>query len=319
MNIGEIEASMDRGDYSSNEIYGLSGSLRADKNAKKAGYERLSEDDFERLDIVALLLSKLESVDPQNYTVGVGGDEWRRFGDVFSKLKRIIDSLEIEDIIDYVGFALGGSAHFHIVERQLYRDFLYNQIKAILRKVASASKEGATGKYVEDIEVQEDLIDLTDFQVFVERDGFKALWNNSQVGSELKNHPEENARAQFMAFLRGAGIYNKASQYKEVSEGAGFADVISIEQNGAKRLFELKVISDKHNRFQEGLVQLFEYISKERLKVGYYIVFDARSPLKRSEQYEKIYHQGEKTIHVILVDIHQIAPTKKFRMESESS
>ncbi len=47
MAIADIEASMDRGDCTSNEIYGLADILRADKAAKKAGYEPLSEDDFE--------------------------------------------------------------------------------------------------------------------------------------------------------------------------------------------------------------------------------------------------------------------------------
>lgn len=83
-----------------------------------------------------------------------------------------------------------------------------------------------------------------------------------------------------MAFLRGARIYMNSTQYKQVSEGADFADVISIEKNGVKRLFELKVISDKHNRFHEGLFQLFDYICKEGLRTGYYVVFDARDPSK---------------------------------------
>lgn len=116
-----------------------------------------------------------------------------------------------------------------------------------------------------------------------------------------------------MAFLRGAKIYTNSSQYKQVSEGAGFADVISIEKNGVKRLFELKVISDKHNRFHEGLFQLFDYICKEGLKTGCYIVFDARDPSKRNAQYETEYSKEQKTIHVILIDIHQIAPTKNLR------
>ncbi len=262
------------------------------------------------------MLSKLESADPQHYSVGIGGDEWRRFGDVFSKLRRIIESLKIEDIIDHVGFALGGSAYYHIAERQHYKDYLYHQVRAVLRKIVPATEEATTsGRSVVDIELQEEINDLLEFKAFIERDGFKAFWNDSKVCSDLKNASEENARAQFMAFLRGGRVYTNTSEYKEANEGAGFADVISIGKEGAKRLFELKVISDKHNRFQEGLVQLFDYICKEGLKIGYYLVFDARHPSKRNDQYEKVYPKDQKTIRVILIDIHQIAPTKKFKMQ----
>lgn len=69
MNVKNIEASMDRGDYTSNDIYGLAGIMRAGKAANRDGHERLSEDDFQRLDITGLLLSKLEGADPQHYTV----------------------------------------------------------------------------------------------------------------------------------------------------------------------------------------------------------------------------------------------------------
>ena len=318
MDTKDIEASMDRGDYTSNDIYGLAGILRAGKAAKRDGYERLSEDEFQRLDVIGLLLSKLEGVDPQHYTVGIGGDEWRRFGDAFSKLKRIVDSLRIEGIVDRVAFALGGTVHYHISERQAYSEYLYNQVRAILRKIIPPTEEGSTAvRSVEAIEVQEEINDLLDFKAFVERDGFKALWNDSKVCSRLKNG-HQDAQSQFMAFLRGARIYTNSSQYKQVSEGAGFADVISIEKNGVKRLFELKVISSKHNRFQEGLFQLFDYICKEGLRTGYYIVFDARDPSKRDAQYEKKYLKEQKTIHIILIDIHQIAPTRKYRMQNSS-
>ena len=233
MDTKDIEASMDRGDYTSNDTYGLAGILRAGKAANRDGYERLSEDEFQRLDVIGLLLSKLEGVDPQHYTVGIGGDEWRRFGDAFSKLKRIVDSLRIEGIVDRVAFALGGTVHYHIAERQAYSEYLYNQVSAILRKIIPLTEEGSTAvRSVEAIEVQEEINDLLDFPAFVERDGFKALWNDSKVCSRLKNGHEEIAQSQFMAFLRGARIYTNSSQYKQVSEGAGFADVISIEKNG---------------------------------------------------------------------------------------
>jgi hypothetical protein len=78
------------------------------------------------------------------------------------------------------------------------------------------------------------------------------------------------------------------------------------------------VISDKHNRFHEGLFQLFDYICKEGLRTGYYIVFDARDPSKLNAQYEKEYSKEQKTIHVILIDILQIAPTKKFKMQTST-
>jgi hypothetical protein len=57
---------------------------------------------------------------------------------------------------------------------------------------------------------------------------------------------------------------------------------------------------------------------QRRSQAGYYIVFDARDPSKLNAQYEKEYSKEQKTIHVILIDILQIAPTKKFKMQTST-
>lgn len=82
-----------------------------------------------------------------------------------------------------------------------------------------------------------------------------------------------------MAFLAWEeGIFIKGSHHREVPTRAGYSDVVRIERSGIKRLFELKVITIENNRFTIGLDQLFDYMCKEDVTVGYYLVFEARNP-----------------------------------------
>lgn len=308
MEVEEIEAQLDNNDFNSNEIYGLAGLLRSDREAKKKGYERITDDDIERINVTALLLQKLEQSPPKQYHVHLDQEDYKKFGDVYSKVKAMIKALELEDIIDYVSPVLGGAYYYHVAQRDKYRDYLYNQIRFVIRKVKQPKKGQITPK---DIAIQEEVNDLKDFKLFVEKDGFLAFWNNSAVGKELKNHVEEIARAEFMAFLAGEGIFIKGSQFREIPEGAGYSDVVRIEQSGTKRLFELKVISKEKDRFKQGLAQLFDYMSKEDVSIGYYVIFDARHPDERKEAYEQEYTKGSAKILVTVIDIYPIAPTRK--------
>jgi hypothetical protein len=223
----------------------------------------------------------------------------------------MIRALELEDIIDRVSPALGGTYFYHIAQRDLYKDYLYNQIRSVIRKIYQP-KISTSDTAANDTSTEEVINDLRDFRLFVEKDGFLAFWNDSGVGKNLKNHPEEIARAEFMAFLAGEGIFTKGSQHREVPTGAGYSDVVRIESSGIKRLFELKVIMKENNRFTVGIHQLFDYMCKEDVNVGYYLLFEARSPNHRSAKFEHEYNKNNKKILVTVIDIHPIAPTKKF-------
>jgi hypothetical protein len=65
----------------------------------------------------------------------VNVNEWRNIGDVFEKMKFMIDDMEMDRIISPLTYAIGGTAMFTIVEKQGYVDFLYKQITDIIDKV----------------------------------------------------------------------------------------------------------------------------------------------------------------------------------------
>jgi hypothetical protein len=114
-----------------------------------------------------------------------------------------------------------------------------------------------------------------------------------------------------MAFLAGEDIFIEGSQHREVPTGAGYADILRIERSGIKQPFELKIITKKKNRFMIGLDQLFDYMCKEDVTVGYYLVFEARNPDHRNDKFEPEYDNDNKKILVTVIDIHPVAPTKK--------
>jgi hypothetical protein len=310
MKIEDIESKLDDHDFRGKEAYELAASLIRDKKAQKKRYERITDDDIERINVAGLLLSKYEDAVAKGNNVNVNKNDYDRFGDVNSKVKAMINRLELEDIIDRVGAALGGTFFYHIAERDQYKDYLYNQIRSVVRKIQEpiipTPKASAN-----DIPTREIKTDLLSFRKFVEKDGFLAFWNNSGVGKSLKNHPEEIARAEFMSFFAGGDVLIGGAQYREVPTGAGYADVVRIERGGIKHFFELKVITEKNDRFAGGLDQLFGYMCKEEVTVGYYLVFEARSPNHRNDKFESEYDRDNKKILVTKIDIHLVAPTKK--------
>lgn len=71
--------------------------------------------------------------------------------------------------------------------RDQYKDYLYNQIRFVIRKIQQP-KIPTTNASAKDISTKEEINDLDDFRLFVEKDGFLAFWNNSGVGKSLKNY-----------------------------------------------------------------------------------------------------------------------------------
>lgn len=82
----------------------------------------------------------------------------------------MVKALELEDIIDYVGAALGGTCFYHIAQRDQYKDYLYNQIRFVIRKIQQP-KIPTTNASAKDISTKEEINDLDDFRLFVEKMG----------------------------------------------------------------------------------------------------------------------------------------------------
>jgi hypothetical protein len=311
MKIEDIEDQLNRDDFSSQQVYELVTSLIRDKKAQKKKYERITDDDIERINVAGLLLSKSEVATTNQNNVVLNKNEYDRFGDVYSKVKAMIKELELEAIIDFVSAAIGGIYFYHIAQRDQYKDYLYNQIRFVIRKVQEPKIP--TNAFVKDIPTREVIRDLDSFRLFVEKDGFLAFWENSSVGKSLKNYPEEIAHAELLAFFAGEDIFIKGAQYREVPTGAGYSDIIRIESGGVKLLFEIKVIKENENRFTEGLHQLFYYMCKDDVTIGYYIIFETRSRNHRTDKFKSEYNKdNKKKILVTVIDIYPVAHTKKF-------
>jgi hypothetical protein len=170
MNIEDMDSELDDGDFTSMQAYELGASLIRDKKARKKRYERITEDDIERINVAGLLLSKYEVANANENNVNVNKNEYDQFGDVYSKVKAMIKGLKLEDIIDYVSAALGGTYFYHIAQRDQYKDYLYNQIRFVIRKVQQP-KIPTTNASAKDIPTRDVINDLRDFRLFVEKDG----------------------------------------------------------------------------------------------------------------------------------------------------
>lgn len=117
MKIEYIESQLDDCDFTSKQAYGLAANLNLDKRARKKGYERITDDDIERINVAGLLLAEVATANGNN--VNINKNEYDQFGDVHSKVKAMVKALELEDIIDHVGAALGGTYFYHIAQRSV--------------------------------------------------------------------------------------------------------------------------------------------------------------------------------------------------------
>ena len=109
---------------------------------------------------------------------------------------------------------------------------------------------------------------LDNFQNFIARVGYRIL--------QLPETPKEYVGQdllyayldQFVSLIRG-------SMYLEVQTGRGRMDMV-IHHNGHKYIVETKIWEGKLH-YDAGKKQLSAYLKLERVKVGYYIVFDHRA------------------------------------------
>lgn len=307
--LNDIYNWLDQRDFESREAIVTANFLKGKIEEKAQDYVRITSDDIQRIHLIAVLLKKVENLDASN-SCSVRPEEYAAYGDVLSKLRFILDDLKTNRIIDRLDWILGGACFFHVVDIGKFKDFMYDEIRAVLKKVKTGTRDASIGISLEERDDNRMLQQLDHFQKFVERDGFLAFWKNSSVGNELKSYPEEIGRGELMAFLSGLGFFDRGSEFREVHEGAGRSDIVRVEVGGKKRLFEVKVISEDQNRYEEGFTQLFDYMQKENVDTSFYVVLEARPPTKRTTFEPERLKDGKKVL-VKRIDIYQIAPTKK--------
>jgi len=310
MEPGDSREKLEDETFQSTDAKNLADFLQSKLESKDNSYKKISTDDIEKIRLIGVLLSKMENLPPSKFT-GVDGNEWKVIGQgVFPTLKFLLDDMQRNRIIASLQFFIGGGCIYSLVDRRKYALFLYDEVKGILSRCGTSNipKESVETEIIQrrEIEINDTLVR---FKRFVERDGYLAFWNESSCRNGLKNRPEEIARAEFMSFLAGMGLFDRGQEFREVPEGAGRLDVIRIEEGGIKRIFELKVVSDTQNRYEEGFTQLVEYLSKEDTDVGYYIVLFATSSQDRPEEFQRL--MDGKRILITVIELYQIPPTAR--------
>ena len=162
----------------------------------------ICEDDFQVLKLGRLLIIKLsEANSPRNH-IQISGEDWRIENLDFSLIKFWIDDFEINRIVNYKFIALGGNAGFDVIRQRDFLSYIYDEIRGVIGNLRLESEraeeepqETVSSNISEQIQERREtqiMNTMENFKQFVERDGWKAFWNNGTVrASILKNHPEE--------------------------------------------------------------------------------------------------------------------------------
>lgn len=259
-------------------------------------------DSLERLRLALLLIEKFEASKP-DYHISFGRGDWRDDTLPFGRLKFFLEDMKYSNIIEHLGFALGGNGFFTVVKKLEFIkaiEEIVNEVKENLGKSEDEVEEEIIQNFRGDI-----IKDFQEFKSFVEKDGFLAFWENNKVNGNLKNHQEEIGKSQLMAFLTGRGTGYLA---REVPVGKGFQDIIFVQDPKSPIIIETKVLSGDAKKYEEGKFQLKDYVKKNSHNEGYYIIFQTDSTYN-DDSFEE---EGIK-INQIVVNISPEAPTKVFR------
>ena len=92
------------------------------------GYQNLSTDDIDNLNIIQELL---KFYDNNKKSVNIGKSQ----NIDHNKTRLIIDNLEINQIIAHVSWGIGWTYRFEIIDSNRFRDFLYKMIEEIIEKI----------------------------------------------------------------------------------------------------------------------------------------------------------------------------------------
>ena len=142
---------------------------------------------------------------------------------------------------------------------------------------------------------------LTRFREFVERRGKEAF--------KISPTPQE-ATGQYllMAYLEAiTRRLGEGAVFSEVPSGDGRLDLIHVYR-GARYIIETKIWRGPE-KFDQGLEQLERYLRSEGQKVGYYVIFDARTTIygkPRLEAPEFVRQKNDTRIQVYLVSLGEL-------------
>ncbi|MCK4796614.1 MAG: hypothetical protein KAT05_04490 [Spirochaetes bacterium] len=144
---------------------------------------------------------------------------------------------------------------------------------------------------------------LIKFRDVVERNCINAFWK-SRIKGDLKPRPEEIGKSLLVTFFHASEFYTYIGTENE--EGVGMCDVLTISKKNEKNIFELKIVKSKAD-IDIGIKELVYYLSKEKLKEGFLILFDTR---KLNHKIKESVVKDNKKINIFLLKINETAPSK---------
>jgi hypothetical protein len=130
-------------------------------------------------------------------------------------------------------------------------------------------------------------------------------YSERQLAGVLKEGDEEGLRSNLQSFLAGNFL-----TFREVPSGRGRTDIFIVEPY--REVIETKVWRGEAN-FDDGLTELSQYLQKERLDVGYYVVIEfgqAERFLADKAEQSWIENRDSKQIIVTFIRIPSIEPSK---------
>ena len=157
-----------------------------------------------------------------------------------------------------------------VIDNAVYQSIIIDAFTPLINgvedKYLSEDAEDFTDYLSESGEIQMDEL-ISNFRDFIERAGYKIL--------EVPETPQEFVGQYLLLayldlFVRKIGGH----LYPEVPTGHGRMDIVMLYRD-EKHIVETKLWRGE-KRYQSGKRQLAEYLSKEGVKRGYYIVFDHR-------------------------------------------
>jgi len=130
------------------------------------------------------------------------------------------------------------------------------------------------------------------------------FWESRKAG-KLRPRPEKIAQALLTEFVLGALSNGQGKIFREVASGIGFVD-LAVMLSTTVHLVELKI---QRGQFT-GPAQLENYMVNEGRKSGWLVVFDVRSPSKKTPV-PKVVEVASGRIRVIVIDINPVPPSRK--------
>lgn len=110
----------------------------------------ICEDDIQVLKLARLFISKLLIANSSRNNIEITGEDWRQENIEFSLIKFWVDDFELNRIINYKSYAIGGYAGFNIVRKRDLLRYIYDEIKAVINNLRLGTESDASDQIQED-------------------------------------------------------------------------------------------------------------------------------------------------------------------------